>query len=142
MSDNSPTVIKIIPTKEKIRVDWEVQVLLNKKENGTLSCYLPGFEIYFSAKSEDMMRKKASMLTKFFFDHYLLDSKNQVIGFKRLMLDLNKKGFRDKRHSEVMYKSMRSLPFKASMENGYNTQINTRKRRNRFYYIYRFMAWV
>ena len=109
--------IQIISTDDKIHIEWNMTILYNDKENGGYSCFIPGWGIRYFAKSEEMIEVKAKAFTKFFFDHYLLDRKNQTIGFKRLMIDLNKKGFRDeKRHTEIMYRSMKDLPFKSSLK--------------------------
>lgn len=112
----SITSILIVQEKTGTHVQWYIPIFTNQRDGGKISCYLPGFEIFFSAKDTETAKIKATTLAKFFFDHYLLDRKNKKIGFKRLMIDLNKKGFRDKAHNDVMFKSMKGLPVKATMK--------------------------
>lgn len=119
MQDTTNTYIKISPEAKAIHIEWQAEIFTNQRQDGKLSCYIPGFEVYYTASNNDMLHLKAQKLTQFFFDHYLLDRKNKIIGLKRLMLDLNKKGFRDKKHhTDIMHRSVNSMPFNATMFSG------------------------
>ena len=87
------TSVSITPIsgKKTIKVSSRIQILYNPTETGR-SCYIPGFEIYFSASDEVVMLKKSQTLTRFYFDHYLKHSTKS--GMKSFVLDLHKRGFK------------------------------------------------
>jgi len=60
-------------------------------EDGGCACYIPGFEIYLGARSEEERMKKSKILTKLYFSHFLDNGK---YGLKNLILELHKLGFR------------------------------------------------
>jgi len=79
--------------KEKggINLKWEFRVYYKNMEDGGFACYIPGFEIYFGANSEEARLRKCKTLTKLYFDHFMNDGK---YGLKNLVLELHKLGFR------------------------------------------------
>lgn len=89
MSTNAS--ITISPGNGYINVSWTFTTYL-KEDKGLLNCYIPSFGIYFHAKDETQMGVKAKVLTKMFFDNYLLHSGEK--GFRRMILQIHKCGFK------------------------------------------------
>jgi hypothetical protein len=114
----APTVT-IIFEKGMIDVRWSFYTVTHKEDDGGYSCYIPGFDIYFSAKDIDAMNKKSRVLTKLYFNHFLRDPKN---GLKHFALELHKSGFKTvggdfemkqllgNKHVNSKFKSMVNLP--------------------------------
>ena len=100
--DNRPNFnyISINPLKTEIEVMWHYTTFYRKKENGRIACYIPSFDIHFTADNIDACREKSNGLTAIFFDHFLESGiKN---GMKQLVLNLHRLGFRSIQDSMVM----------------------------------------
>ncbi len=81
--------LKSFKGKNKINISVGILTLL-AEEDGGLSCYLPGFDIYFSATDKRAAEKKAYALTRMYCDHFALHRKG---GVKALYLELHRLGF-------------------------------------------------
>ena len=84
--------VSITPHGHKVLVEWGFETRFKQKPNGKYRCYIPAFDIYFTTDSTDKITQKALALTQFFFDHFL--DEGAAYGFKHLVLDLHRKGFR------------------------------------------------
>jgi hypothetical protein len=120
----------IKPTQgNQIEVTWTFRCFI-KNEAGKKSCFIPGFDIYFSADDNDIIKRKAAALTKFFFDYFFIDNSKDAI--KKLALELHKRGFKAEHDAAVMhsYVNLKIVPAKFSntlvIPIGYNaTEANT-----------------
>ncbi len=95
---NQPAYILIEPKDNRTEVEWQYSIVY-RKQGGKFSCYIPSFNIYFSAKDEAVMDKKSEALTKMYLDHFVLHSKG---GFKALAMQLHKLGFKAKDDALVL----------------------------------------
>lgn len=87
--------VKIKPIDNKINISWGYVTLFKREDSGMVSCYIPSFDIYFSAKDDSAIKNKSSALTHMFFDYFLSDRKT---GLKALAIQLHKLGFVEKMH--------------------------------------------
>jgi len=83
--------VSIIPQSERVGIRFGFRLYTRNESDGTISCAIPPFNIFFSAADKEMKDKKAKALTYMYFNHYMLHSKN---GLKKLVLDLHKIGFK------------------------------------------------
>lgn len=105
--------VKITPEKGSIVINYGVQVLFKEKGSGR-SCFLPGLNIYFFAKTEEIMEKKARLMSRFYFDHYMQFTEKQ--GLKKLVLDLNKKGFKAENNMTTVHNLINNRIVKANFK--------------------------
>jgi hypothetical protein len=100
MSDN-PTTIKVTPVENgKFTISGVVNVLA-KAHDGKVSCYIPGFDIFFTASNDDIKKAKTIAFVKFYFDHFFkYEMKNAL---KKMAFDLNQKGFVAENHQSTMH---------------------------------------
>jgi hypothetical protein len=107
MEPKKTPYIHFQPSKDgnQLAITWRVIILRTKNEAGNLSCYAPGYDIYFGAKSAEDSRKKALILSKFFIDNYLIHTKN---GLKKLILQLHTMGFKAPNNTDAIYKLINS----------------------------------
>ncbi len=84
-----PAQVSIKKDGDKIHVGW-MFTTLSKEINGKLSCFIPAFNIYFSAKDMDMVEKKSMVLTQMYMDNFVLHQKG---GIGSLVRQLHKLGF-------------------------------------------------
>ncbi len=75
--------------KKKTHVVWGI-IMLTKKIDSVQSVYLPGYDIYYSAKDDETARKKAIALTQVYFRHFV----NRKNGIGALALELHRLGFK------------------------------------------------
>ncbi len=114
MSKTEPKVfVKIIPENGSITINYGFQVLYKQKQSG-ISCYLPGLNIYFFAKNEETMQKKAKLMSRFYFDHFMEFTEKQ--GLKKLVLDLNKKGFKAANNMTTIHSLINNRIVKANFK--------------------------
>lgn len=85
----SPFVV-IKPDGRQVHIVWGFTTY-RRKEEGKLSCYIPAFDIYFSAKDEEVMQQKSRALTNMYISHFANDGKT---GLKKLVMQLHKLGFK------------------------------------------------
>lgn len=83
-------------------IDVSYKVIYNE-EAGMFSAYMPGFDIYFSAPSEEEVKKRANRMIDTFFDFWI-----EQQGWKQLYLKIHKLGFRSKMHNLVMKDFLRN----------------------------------
>src|SRR5579871_6530179 len=95
--------VSIKPLGKQIDVTWGYTTLTRSEEDGRVSCYIPSFDIYFSAKDEESSVKKGMILSRMFFDHYLIHD-NSKHGLKRLVLQLHKLGFKATNDAYTIHK--------------------------------------
>lgn len=86
------STIKVTPAPKEIKLDVTVTTLYKKSAFG-FSCYVTGFNFYFSASTEDEIGEKSLAFTDMFFDHYKSHTpRNKTTS--RLFMHLYKNGFR------------------------------------------------
>lgn len=100
MATGNGTSVQIIPNKGNIEIECNIITLVKDTPTGNLNCYIPGFDIFFNAKDEDSIVKKAMGLAGIYFDSFMLHTGK--LGLKKLVLDLNSKGFRSTNHQKTM----------------------------------------
>jgi len=75
-----------------IGIGWSFQIFFNKEEGGKFSCYIPGFDIWFTTSEKEKIEHTAVRLTSTFFDYHMeIIEKDHL---KSLALALNKLGFK------------------------------------------------
>ena len=84
--------------KKGINIGYKV---IYKDESGMFSAYMPGFDIYYSAPTEEEVAKRASEIVKSFTDFWIKQN-----SFKDFFLQLHKLGFRTKLHNLFMKKAL------------------------------------
>lgn len=77
--------------KKTIEVTWGYPTLMKEKKDGYISCYIPGFQIYFSVTDKDQIAEKSQTITKLFFDHFFIHRRNKL---KDFALEMHKRGFK------------------------------------------------
>jgi len=95
----NPIFLCIEPTgKKQISVSIGYSVYYNQEdEKNMMSCYIPGFNISFSAKNAEAMDKKAKALVHSFVDYFFIhaeEGKQPRGGLKGITLELHKLGFK------------------------------------------------
>ncbi len=80
--------VNIRPEKGKLQVSWGFNTFA-KKGGGKYYCYIPSFDIYFNADSEDKVKIKGRALMRMYMNHFL-ETKD---GLKGLAIQLKKLGF-------------------------------------------------
>ncbi len=63
--------IEIQPVHDGTLVKWEYGAFWVKRRNDLYACYIPGFDIHYSAKSLEDIEIKAEHLTSAFMDYYM-----------------------------------------------------------------------
>ena len=112
-SDGEQSSIKISNVGGKLSISGNVRVLSVKTAAG-FSCYVTGFDIYFAAKDDETKKKKALTFVKFYLDNFMLFSgKNNI---RKLVMNLNKKGFRADNHNAVMFELVNNKIVKANFK--------------------------
>lgn len=94
--------VKPNPKEQVVEFTYGALTLYNESPSGGFSCFVPGFNVYFSANSIDMVDKKTKVLVGFYFDHFMKHAQKQ--GFKKLILDLHKKGFKANNDTTTVHK--------------------------------------
>ncbi len=100
MSKNNEFV-KIRPEGKGILVNWGLTIFYKKKESGRLACSIPSFNISFTANDEETALTKGKALTRIFFDHFFVHTKN---GLKNVALELHKLGYRAANNAYTIHK--------------------------------------
>lgn len=114
---HSNVFIKPVKKQTAIEVSWQYTVFIHKEPvEGLYSCFIPDFDIYFSAPSHEIGREKGDTLLKGFFDHLLLHSKKP--GIKALGVELHKRGFKAQNNMVVMRDMIRNRSVKAKFSGG------------------------
>ena len=49
---------------------FEFIVNCSPNGDGRYNCFIPAYDIFFSAKSEDMIEKKATIMVQMWFNHF------------------------------------------------------------------------
>ncbi|MHB8258980.1 MAG: hypothetical protein ACYDCN_03025 [Bacteroidia bacterium] len=93
MKDKFREYVLISPTKENnyINVEWAYTVFYKRMDDGGFSCYIPAYDIHFSAKDFDAVKVKSNDIMFIYFDHFFIHKKN---GLKLIALQLHKLGFK------------------------------------------------
>jgi len=105
----------IEPKNSKINVHWRwTTFMTNDEELGYINCWIPSFDLYFSAKSDELAKKKSQAIMFAFIDHYL---GNRTKGVKQLALELHKLGFKANNDQNTMANLVRNKVMKAKFSN-------------------------
>ncbi len=105
-----PPYVGIIHKKGQFIVNWRYSALRKKGSN---LCYIPGFDMYFSATNDEMVRDKSKAVMRCFFDHIFIHNKKNSL--KQLAIELKKKGFSAKEmDAMVMKKFLKNIPTNAN----------------------------
>lgn len=87
--------VTITPEQGKVKVTWGITTYRKRElEGGKISCYIPAFDIFFSAVDEEARIKKSRVLSRMLIDHIVLHGKEKKDGIKALALYLRKIGFK------------------------------------------------
>ncbi len=90
---------------DKIRIDYVIQM---RNEDGMVSCYMPGFDMYFSAPDNASVVAISDSMIQHFFNYWI-----EIEGWKRFVLQIHKLGFRSKMHNSEMQNLLNNRPSKA-----------------------------
>jgi hypothetical protein len=117
MSQSKPSIpfVLIAPKNEGIALSWGFTTFKTEDESGKFSCYIPAFDIYFSAKDQATIDKKSKVLTRMFFDHYVLHTGKG--GLKNLVLQLHKLGFRAPNDGDTIQQFFKNKVIRAKFKN-------------------------
>ena len=77
--------------KGKIQISYNYMVKIKREEDGLISCFIPSFDIYYTAPSEQEIVPKSQRLTRsliLYFDH------NRKTALRSFVLHLHKLGFK------------------------------------------------
>lgn len=89
---------KPIPEIKKVQVTYSFSILSQDEDEGH-ACYIPGFDVYFFANTQEEILSIGRSMLSTYFDFWI---KNQ--GYKAFFLELNKIGFRTENHTFAMQK--------------------------------------
>jgi hypothetical protein len=114
--------ISIAPKEGKISVNWSFNILSTKKDGGVYICYIPVFNMFFSAIDEQSIEKKSKVMTGLYFDRFFIhgDKKNSI---KNLTVDLRKKGLIPTKYDYSMPKLLKNNIVKTSFLNKVDSKI-------------------
>jgi hypothetical protein len=91
MSNAITQTISIKPSKGLINVATHVYIG-SKDEEGKISCFIPGFNIYYSVSKKEEISMRGRMLTQFFLDNFFIHNKGNAASL--LNAELTKRGFK------------------------------------------------
>ncbi len=101
MTKKNQQYVSISSSKDgTIDVSWAFNVFKKVENDNKISCYIPGFDMYFSASDDEMVEKKSYAITKLFLDHFFIHNKKHSL--QKLALELRKLGFKDDKDATVM----------------------------------------
>lgn len=78
-------------------------VAINEEEDGCFICEIPSFKINFFANNREEVERKSRFMMQSFFSYYNI--KNHKFG--KLIMDVNKLGFKAPQHNLVMYNALK-----------------------------------
>lgn len=93
----------------KIEYQWVTKSVVT--EGDLYSCYIPGFDLFFSAKSENQMMERGRQMMKTFFDYWV-----QEEGYKNFVLKIHKLGFKAPKHNFVIKQYLNKRPANAKFK--------------------------
>ena len=94
------------PHSDKMWVKWAYSMMIKTKDNGEITVWIPFFDIYYSAKSEEAADKKGRIMMKMFFDHFFLHHEKNSL--KNFALHMHKIGFKADRDNIVLHEMVRN----------------------------------
>ncbi|WP_157687590.1 hypothetical protein [Pedobacter psychrophilus] len=110
-NEKQPTYINITTKNNGVNITYAYHVLQSdKNEFGNINCYIPAFDIYFFAKSEEEGVLIGKALTKTFFSYWF---SNQ--GMEKFALEINRLGFTSKNHQTAMFQLVKEKKIKNSI---------------------------
>ncbi|MEJ7828391.1 MAG: hypothetical protein WKF91_09355 [Segetibacter sp.] len=107
--------VKIRPEGSSILVHWSLNIFYKPKESGRLACSIPSFNINFTANDTETVVTKGKALTRIFFDHFFVHSKN---GLKNVALELQKLGYRTDNNAYTIHKFSHNQVMPTKFKNG------------------------
>jgi len=110
-----PQFVQFQPTKNELTITWGVNTLYKeRKSHGGFSCFIPGFDMYFSAKDTKQVDQKTEAIMGIYFEHFIEHIKKN--GLKKLALDLHKSGFKATNDASAIQKMLNNIPIKAKFK--------------------------
>lgn len=91
---------KIYINIDKGHIDMGYRIMY-KKEGDMYAAYIPGFDIFYSAPSEEQLNRRSDALLKTFVDFWVDEN-----SWKSFYLKLHKLGFKSPMHNLVMKKML------------------------------------
>lgn len=110
--NNSFVAIQVKP--KEYQVTWGYLILTKIETDGKLSCYVPGYDIYYSAADISMAEKKGNSMTKLFLDHFFIHNRKNAL--KLLALELHKRGFKAEKDALTMKSLVRNIATNAKFK--------------------------
>lgn len=111
-TDAKPSFVTIRPKTGAIEVSWGYSTFMRTEDDGRISCYIPGFEIFFGVKSKDDISRKGKIMTKMFFDHFFKHTKS----IKTFALEMHKRGFKAANDAFTVKEFMNNRPINAKFK--------------------------
>jgi hypothetical protein len=100
--------VQIKPRKDGIYVSWAYNALYNMKKDGKYSCYIPAFDIYYTAISLEEVKKKSDKLLRLYFDHFFIHNSGNKL--KDVALQLHKLGFKSQNDAYIIHQYSKKQP--------------------------------
>ncbi len=109
----TPFVI-IKPKRDKtVEVSSGYTIYYKDEVEGRISCFIPSFDIYFSATSIDEVKTKGTRIVKIYIDYYFLHSKNRL---KDFVLQIHKLGFKAINDAITIKNLINNIPTQAKFK--------------------------
>lgn len=102
MTEAIPFVSFTPRSANKVYIMWQFITFQKTTNSGKLSCYIPGFDIYYSANNIEQAEKKSQALMKMFIDHFVLHAGKKST-LKHLVIHLHKLGFKAPSDTSTIY---------------------------------------
>lgn len=83
-------------------------VVVSKQEDGIVSSYMPGFDIYYSSPDMDTAKERGEAMVHNFFNFWI-----EKQSWKKFVLKIHALGFRAKLHDFKMKNLLKNRPEKA-----------------------------
>jgi len=94
--------IQIKTVENKMHFHYNIVTNLIPEKDKSFSCYIPAYDIYFSASSEEMISKKSKAFVRMIFDHFLVKGDNPKNRLKNFIFHIHKLGFNAPMHNMVL----------------------------------------
>lgn len=108
--------ISITPSKGTISVKWSFTTITKQENDGVMLCYIPFYDLFYSATDQKMVEMKGKAMTQSYFDNFFLHNKQTAL--KSISIDLRKRGFKPDRDIFVMSNFIKNKAVNAKFESG------------------------
>jgi len=114
MNTNSKNESRIIFEPGKVRAEYDIFVKTSELKS-KLTCYIPAFDLIYSANSSEEIKKRADIMVKSFVRFYFEEDSS-----KNFFVALHKLGFRTPNHNLTMKEALNKKLVRAKFLNTNN----------------------